>query len=108
LLGRFDVMHERMPRAAQGDVARMPPSGYASRIAYDTILHSPKALRFLADTVGIGQLMLGTDESFPPADRDPLTSLKQARFSATEIQTIVDINPQRLFPALNSSTRGVS
>jgi aminocarboxymuconate-semialdehyde decarboxylase len=108
LLGRFDVMHERMPRAAQGDVAKMPPSAYASRIAYDTILHSPKALRFLADTVGVGQLMLGTDESFPPADRDPLTSLKQAGFSATEIQMIVQTNPHRIFPALNSSKQNVS
>jgi aminocarboxymuconate-semialdehyde decarboxylase len=91
-----------MPRAAQGDVARMPPSTYASRIAYDTILHSPKALRFLADTVGVGQLMLGTDESFPPADRDPMTSLKQAGFSSAEIKMIVDTNPHRLFPRLSS------
>jgi len=98
LLGRFDVMHERMPRAAQGDVAQMPPSAYASRIAYDTILHSPKALRFLADTVGVAQLMLGTDESFPPADRDPLLSLKQVGFSAAEIKMIVDTNPRRIFP----------
>ena len=86
----------------------MPPSAYASRIAYDTILHSPKALRFLADTVGVGQLMLGTDESFPPADRDPLTSLKQAGFSATEIQMIVETNPHRIFPGLNSSKQNVS
>jgi aminocarboxymuconate-semialdehyde decarboxylase len=108
LLGRFDVMHERMPRAAQGDVAQMPPSAYASRITYDTILHSPKALRFLADTVGVGQLMLGTDESFPPADRDPLLSLKQAAFSAAEIKMIVDTNPRRVFPHLAASKQDVS
>lgn len=101
LLGRFDVMHARMDRAGQGDVALMNPSAYANRIGYDTILHAPKALRFLADTVGIAQLALGTDESFPPADRDPLTSLKQAGFSAAEIEQIADGNPRRLFPRLD-------
>ena len=85
LLGRFDVMHARMDRAGQGDVAQKAPSAYAGRIGYDTILHAPKALRFLADAVGIGQLALGTDEAFPPADRDPMASLKQAGFSAAEI-----------------------
>jgi aminocarboxymuconate-semialdehyde decarboxylase len=100
LLGRFDVMHARMDRAGQGDVAQMAPSAYADRIGYDTILHAPKALRFLADTVGIAQLALGTDESFPPADRDPMATLKQAGFSATEIKLIADANPRRLFPRL--------
>jgi aminocarboxymuconate-semialdehyde decarboxylase len=100
LAGRFDVMHARMDRAGQGDVALMSPSAYANRIGYDTILHAPKALRFLADTVGIGQLALGTDEAFPPADRDPMTTLKQAGFSAAEIELIADANPRRLFPRL--------
>jgi aminocarboxymuconate-semialdehyde decarboxylase len=100
LIGRFDVMHERMPRAAQGDVAQMAPSAYASRIAYDTIVHAPKALRFLADMVGVAQLALGTDESFPPSDRDPLATVKAAGFSAAEIKAITEDNPRRLFPRL--------
>ncbi len=100
LLGRFDVMHERMDRATQGDVAKLAPSSYARRIAYDTIVHAPKALRFLAETVGVGQLVLGTDESFPPADRDPLASVRAAGFSAAEISMILEENPRRLFPRL--------
>jgi aminocarboxymuconate-semialdehyde decarboxylase len=100
LLGRFDVMHARMDRQGQGDVAERAPSSYASQIAYDTIVHAPKALRFLAETVGISQIALGTDESFPPADRDPLASLKQAGFSATDIEIIAEANPRRLFPRL--------
>jgi aminocarboxymuconate-semialdehyde decarboxylase len=100
LLGRFDVVHARIDRAGQGDVAQMMPSTYATRLGYDTIVHAPKALRFLADTVGIAQLALGTDESFPPADRDPMTSLKQAGFSSAEIELIADTNPRRLFPRL--------
>jgi aminocarboxymuconate-semialdehyde decarboxylase len=100
LLGRFDVMHERMDRVGQGDIAALAPSAYAARIGYDSIVHAPKALRFLADTVGVGQVALGTDESFPPADRDPLVSVKAAGFSKADIELITDINPRRLFPRL--------
>ncbi len=100
LLGRFDVMHERMDKAGQGDVAQLSPSAYAGRIGYDTIVHAPKALRFLADTVGIDRIALGTDESFPPADRNPVASVKAAGFSAADVEQITDINPRRLFPRL--------
>lgn len=100
LLGRFDVMHVRMDRAGQGDVAQLDPSTYASRIGYDTIVHAPKALRFLADTVGIERVALGTDESFPPADRDPVASVKAAGFSKADIELITEVNPRRLFPRL--------
>lgn len=100
LLGRFDVMHERMDKAAQGDVAQRAPSTYATRIGYDTIVHAPKALRFLADTVGIERVALGTDEAFPPSDRDPVASVKAAGFSSADIELIAEANPRRLFPRL--------
>lgn len=100
LLGRFDVMHERMDKAGQGDVARLAPSAYAARMSYDTVVHAPKALRFLADTVGVDRVALGTDESFPPADRDPIGSVKAAGFSAADVERITDINPRRMFPRL--------
>jgi aminocarboxymuconate-semialdehyde decarboxylase len=100
LAGRFDIMHARMDRAAQGDVARNAPSGYAPMMAYDTIVHAPKALRFLADLVGIERLVLGTDYSFPPADLQPLDGLRTAGFSAADIGRITDENPRRLFSRL--------
>jgi aminocarboxymuconate-semialdehyde decarboxylase len=97
LMGRFDLMHERMDRIAQGDVAAKPPSAYASLMVYDSIVHAPKPLRFLADTVGLDRLVLGTDYSFPPADLDPLASLKAAGFSAADIAAVADENPRRFF-----------
>ena len=100
LLGRFDVMFDRMDRQAQSVSATRSPSDYAARFVYDTIVHAPKTLRFLSDVVGLGQMVLGTDESFPPADRDPLGSLKAAGFSRAEIEQIADINPRAIFPAL--------
>lgn len=97
LSGRFDIMHARMDRKAQGDVAQLEPSQYAARFAYDSILHAAKPLRFLAELVGIERIMLGSDYSFPPADMTPLETLKAAGFSAAEIEVIAVENPKRMF-----------
>jgi aminocarboxymuconate-semialdehyde decarboxylase len=100
LAGRFDVMHRRMDRAAQGDVAAKAPSAYASQMAYDSIVHAPKALRFLIDLVGLENVVLGTDYSFPPAEMEPLALLRAAGLSPAEIEAIADVNPRRLFARL--------
>jgi aminocarboxymuconate-semialdehyde decarboxylase len=100
LTGRFDCMHERMDRAAQGDVALQPPSAYLGRFFYDTILHDPVILRWLADRVSMGRLVLGTDYSFPPAELDPLGNVRRAGFSAAEIDAVAEQNPRILFPRL--------
>src|SRR5258708_33625340 len=96
-MGRFDVMHERMDRAAQGDVAAKPPSAYGAQLVYDSIVHAAKPLRFLADMVGIDRIVLGTDYSFPPADLDPLASLRAAGFSATDIEKVAGCKPLHYF-----------
>ena len=70
-----------MDRAAQGDVAAQAPSAYASQMVYDSIVHAPKALRFLIDLVGLDNVVLGTDYSFPPADMEPLALLRSAGLS---------------------------
>jgi aminocarboxymuconate-semialdehyde decarboxylase len=95
LIGRFDVMHERSHTA--DIVAKHAPSQYLQRMYYDTILHEPQALRYLKEKVGVQRMVLGTDDSFPPADRDPLGSLRGAGFGAAEIEQIASGNPARLF-----------
>ena len=100
LAGRFDIMHTRMDRVAQADVAQKAPSAYTQMMAYDTIVHAPKALRFLADLVGIDRLVLGTDYSFPPADLQPLDGLRAAGLSVADVARIADENPRRLFSRL--------
>jgi aminocarboxymuconate-semialdehyde decarboxylase len=95
LIGRFDVMHERSHTA--DIVAQQAPSAYLLRMHYDTILHEPQALRYLKEKVGVERMVLGTDDSFPPADRDPLGSLRGAGFDAGEIEQIASANPARLF-----------
>jgi aminocarboxymuconate-semialdehyde decarboxylase len=100
LAGRFDIMHRRMDRAAQGDVAAKMPSAYAAQMTYDSIVHAPKALRFLIDLAGLDNVALGTDYSFPPADMEPLALLRSAGLSVAEIEAIADGNPRRVFSRL--------
>jgi len=100
LAGRFDIMHRHMDRAAQGDVAAKAPSAYAGQMAYDSIVHAPKALRFLIEIGGLANVVLGTDYSFPPADMEPLALLRSAGLSAAEIEGIADANPRRVFSRL--------
>jgi aminocarboxymuconate-semialdehyde decarboxylase len=100
LTGRFDCMHERMDRAAQADVAIHPPSHYLRRFYYDTILHDPSILSWLASRVSVDRIALGSDYSFPPADLMPVQTVRDAGFSAAEFKAIVEDNPRALFPRL--------
>jgi aminocarboxymuconate-semialdehyde decarboxylase len=95
-------MHQRMDRAAQGDVALQPPTAYVSRFAYDSILHHGAPLRFLAELAGSDRIMLGTDYSFPPADLSPLSTLAQAGLAKSDIEAIASGNAVRLFPRFRS------
>ena len=101
LSGRFDVMHERMDRAGQGDVAAAAPSSYLGRFYYDTVLHDPGILHWLAQRVSAERVVLGSDYSFPPADRTPVETVKRAGFSDAEVQLILHDNAAVLFPALD-------
>ena len=100
LAGRFDCMHARMDRAAQGNVAESAPSTYLKRFHYDTILHDPRALRWLVEMVGIERVVLGSDYSFPPADHDPIGSVRKAGFTRKAADRILELNARELFPLL--------
>jgi len=102
LAGRFDVMHKRMDKASQANVAAKTPSAYATQMGYDSIVHAPKALRFLIDIAGIENVHLGTDYSFPPADMEPLALLRAAGLSKSDSDAISDGNPRRLFAKMKA------
>ena len=102
LAGRFEIMYQRMDRAAGGVTAASPPSAYLPRLAYDTIVHGGPALRCLAETAGLDRLVLGTDYSFPPADLSPIETLRAAGLSPAAISQLADENPRRLFPRLEA------
>lgn len=97
LIGRFDCMHGRSDRAGTGIAAASPPSAYLRRMYYDTLLHDAQALSYLASRVTVDRLLIGSDDSFPPADHDPLGSLRRAGFSHDEIHRIGELNPRAIF-----------
>jgi aminocarboxymuconate-semialdehyde decarboxylase len=90
-LGRFDRgyavredLHGRIPR---------PPSAYWSRFLCDTIVHEPRALRFLLDIAGPGRVVLGTDYPFFIGDDDPVGSVDRAqRLSAADRRAVLGGN----------------
>jgi aminocarboxymuconate-semialdehyde decarboxylase len=97
LIGRFDRMHHRTDPGQSGVVAQKAPSEYLRRFWYDTILHDPLALEFLAKRVHTDRMVLGTDESFPSHEAGPPSLLRRARFSAEDIAAIGERNPCSLF-----------
>jgi aminocarboxymuconate-semialdehyde decarboxylase len=57
---------------ADGFLQKRPPSDYLARFHYDCCTYSGPALRFLIDTVGIDQVVLGTDYPAPMFLKDPV------------------------------------
>jgi aminocarboxymuconate-semialdehyde decarboxylase len=92
-----------MDRTSQGDVARQRPSAYLQRFFYDTILHDPEILKWLVTRVSAHRVVLGSDYSFPPADRDPVGTVRRAGLSASDERAILVENAFSLFPALPRS-----
>ncbi|MBM3487049.1 MAG: amidohydrolase [Alphaproteobacteria bacterium] len=97
LAGRFDCMHQVGDRKTSGTVAEVKPSSYLRRFHYDTILHAPAPLRFLADLVGADRLLLGTDYPFPVQDHDPVATAHSIGLGAADVARITGGNARALF-----------
>lgn len=67
-----------------------------SQLYFDTITHDPAALRYLAERVGAGHVLLGTDLPFDMAQREPAALLEQA-FGAQARHQVGRANAARLF-----------
>lgn len=73
------------------------PEDALRQLYYDTIVHDPRALRFMADIVGADRIMMGSDKPFPIGDFTPLDTVAQAGFSAEEQVSINGGLASRLF-----------
>src|SRR5262249_21298879 len=64
LLGR----HKRTHKITPGIAAR----AQGRALLYtDSILHAPRALRFVVETIGAARVMMGSDMPFPIGDEEP-------------------------------------
>jgi aminocarboxymuconate-semialdehyde decarboxylase len=72
------------------------PDAALAQLYYDTIVHDVRALRFLAEIVGAGRIMMGSDMPFPIGDPAPRAIVDAAQFSAAERASITGGLAERL------------
>jgi aminocarboxymuconate-semialdehyde decarboxylase len=66
-LGRLEnAWHQRHDLLG---TSALPPSGYVGRFSVDSVVFEPAALRLLVDTLGVDNIMLGSDYPYPLGER---------------------------------------
>jgi aminocarboxymuconate-semialdehyde decarboxylase len=73
------------------------PDAALAAMYYDTIVQDPRTLRYLADIVGSGRIMMGSDMPFPIGDLAPLKIVQETSFSDAERASINGGLVQKLF-----------
>ena len=82
-LGRFEnAWHRRHDLLGMSE---LPPSAYTNRISVDSVVFDPHALRMLIDTLGIEQVMLGSDYPYPLGER-PVGKVVDDAFFLTDAE----------------------
>jgi aminocarboxymuconate-semialdehyde decarboxylase len=71
------------------------PDTAARRFYYDDLVFAPKAIRFLVETYGASQVVLGTDYPFAMGDDAPLETLAKAGLDAATVAAITSGNARR-------------
>jgi len=73
------------------------PDAALAAMYYDTIVQDARTLRYLADIVGAGRIMMGSDMPFPIGDLAPLKIVQETSFSDAERASINGGLVQKLF-----------
>ena len=76
-------------------LAGVSPAAYAQRFFYDALVFSPPAVRFIADTFGVSQIMIGSDYPFVLGDPDPVGTAEKAGFDPVEAEAVARGNALR-------------
>lgn len=92
-----------LPRLQQGwgvfpalkDQVSEAPLDQARRLFYDTLVFDGNALRYLADTFGASQLLVGTDYPFNFHDHTPVRRIESAGFDDDTTALLVHRNAER-------------
>jgi aminocarboxymuconate-semialdehyde decarboxylase len=75
LLGRLRFAWEALPEARAA--LPKPPAEYLGAVFYDSITHSPAALRLLVETLGADRIVMGSDYPFTMGVADPVAPLRE-------------------------------
>lgn len=96
-IGRLDRGYKAKPELAAQHAKRLP-SEYLREIYVDTVVHDPRVLRFLIDTMGADRVMMGSDYPFEMGEDDPVALVDSVpRIGDEERQAILWGNARRLF-----------
>jgi aminocarboxymuconate-semialdehyde decarboxylase len=75
LLGRLEKGWEVRPETRAGTTA--PPTRSLDQVWFDSLTHSPAALRYLVDLVGPTRVVVGSDSPFDVEEAQPLRRLRE-------------------------------
>ena len=89
-VGRLENAWHRRPDLV--GVSQHPPSAYLGRFSVDSVVFDERALRLLVDTLGIEQVMVGSDYPYPLGERPVGQVVREASFldDAARRQIMVD------------------
>jgi aminocarboxymuconate-semialdehyde decarboxylase len=82
--GFLPYQSARFARDGKSAAGASSSSDAVSALYYDTVLMSPAALRFLYDSVGTGQVVVGSDYGAGPVDRSGVKITAAVRSATTE------------------------
>lgn len=93
-LGRFENAWHRKADLVRG--SEQPPSAYLDRLYVDSVVFDEPALRLLVDTMGVSQVMVGSDYPYPLGERPAGAVVRRASFlDEAGRSAIMDGNPRR-------------
>ncbi len=92
-LGRSDHAWQVRPDARE---CANPPSSYLRRLWFDSLVHSPDALRALVDAVGADRVLVGSDYPFDMGVADPVERVHAAELGAAATELVLGGNAASL------------
>jgi len=96
-IGRLDRGYQAKPDLAARQAKRLP-SEYLRLLYVDTVVHDPRVLRFLIDTMGADRVLVGTDYPFEMGDDDPVALVDAVPgIEPSQREAILTGNARRLF-----------
>jgi aminocarboxymuconate-semialdehyde decarboxylase len=68
------------------------PSSYLRRLRFDSLVHTPGALRALVEAAGADRVLLGTDYPFDMGVDDPIERVREAALAEADERAILSGN----------------
>lgn len=94
--GRLDGGY-RTEEAHAGALDRESPSAYLPDLYFDTVTLTSRAISFLAQTVGAGHVLLGSDYPFALGDPAPVSTVRATGLGEADIDAILHENADTIF-----------